>query len=151
VRIAGNQAHPGQAASDQVTEEGQPAGAVLRGGDLQAQDFPVPVGVDAGRDQGVDQDHAAVLTDLHRQGVRGEERVRALVQRPGPERLDLRVEIGCHPRDLRLAQPRDAEGLDQLLHPPRRNAEQVARGHHARQGRFGAAAALQQPVREVRP
>ena len=115
----------------------------------QAEDLAVPVSVDAGRDQDVDVDHPAALADLHRQRVRGHERVRARVQRPGAEVLDMGVELRGHHRDLRLRQPGDAEGLDQLLHPPGRDPEQVAGRHHRDQRPLGPPAPLEQPVREV--
>jgi len=41
------------AAGDQPAQERQPAGPVLGGGDVQAEDLPVAVGVDAGGEQGV--------------------------------------------------------------------------------------------------
>ena len=53
VGVGGDQRDPGQAAGDQVAEERQPAGAVLGGGDVEAEDLAVPVGVDAGGDQDV--------------------------------------------------------------------------------------------------
>jgi hypothetical protein len=149
VGVGGDQRHAGQAAGGQVAEERQPAGAVLGGGDLQPEDLPVPVSVHAGREQGVHADDAAALSDLQHQRVGGEERVRAGVQRPGPEVLHHRVQLGGHHRHLRLAQPGDAESLDQLLHPPRADPEQVAGRHHRGEGCLRAAAALQQPVREV--
>ena len=46
VRVGGDQRDAGQAAGGQVPEEPQPPGAVLGSGDLQAEDLPVPVGVD---------------------------------------------------------------------------------------------------------
>jgi hypothetical protein len=149
MRVAGDQPRPAQAAGGQVAEESQPADAVLGAGDLQAEDLPVPVGVDAGGEQRVYVDHPAALADLEHQRVGGQERVRPLVQRPGAERLDLLVELGGHHRDLRLRQPGDAQRLDKLLHPPGRDAEQVAGRHHRGQRALGAAPALQQPVREV--
>jgi hypothetical protein len=149
VGIGGDQGDSGQAAGGQVAEEPQPARAVLGGGDLQAQDLPVALGVHAGRDQRVHVHGAAVLADLQHQRVRGHERIRAGVQRPGPERLHLRVQIRGHHRHLRLRQRGDAQRRDQLLHPPRGHPEQIRRGHHRDQRRLGAAAALQQPVREV--
>ena len=88
VGVGGDQRDAGQAAGGQVAEERQPAGAVFGGGDLQAEDLPVPVGVHAGREQGVHVDDAAALADLQHQRVRGDERVRPGVQRPGPEVLD---------------------------------------------------------------
>jgi len=39
VRIGGDQLDPGQAAGGQVSEEPQPAGTVLAGGDLEAEDL----------------------------------------------------------------------------------------------------------------
>ena len=149
VGVAGDQLDPGQAAGEQAAEERQPAGAVLGGGDVQAEDLPVPVGVDAGRDQRVHADDAAALADLEHQRVGRHERVRALLQRPGAERLDLLVQLRGHDRDLRLGQRCHAEGLDQLLHPPGRHPQQVRGRHHTDQGPFGAGAALQQPVREI--
>ena len=59
----------GQAAGDQRAQEGHPAGAVLRGGDVQAEDLAVPVGVDADRDQGVNVDDATALANLLGQHV----------------------------------------------------------------------------------
>ena len=96
VGIAGDQRDPGQAAGDQVAEERQPARPVLGGGDLDAQDFSVALGVDAGGDQGVHPDDAAVLADLEHQRVGGHERVRAGVERAGAKRLDGLVELGGH-------------------------------------------------------
>jgi hypothetical protein len=61
VGISGDQGDPGQAAGGQVPEEAQPAGAVLGGADLQAEDLPVPVGVHPGREQGVHVDHPPAL------------------------------------------------------------------------------------------
>jgi hypothetical protein len=61
----------------------------------------VTVGVDPGGDQDHGVDDAAVLADLHRQRVRRDEHERTRVaERAGPERGDLLVEVGGHPRDL---------------------------------------------------
>jgi hypothetical protein len=46
VGIGDDQLDPGQAASDQPAQQRQPAGAILAGGDVEAEDLPVPVGVD---------------------------------------------------------------------------------------------------------
>ena len=96
MRIAGDQLDPGQTAGGQRPQERQPARAVLGGGDVDAQDFAVALGVDPDRDQGVHVDHPATLADLEHQGVGGHERVRAGVQRPGPKRLDGGVEFLGH-------------------------------------------------------
>jgi hypothetical protein len=91
------------------------------------------------------------LADLEHQRVRGEERVGDLIEWAGTEVGDLGVEFGGHGRDLCVAEPGDAEGLDQLLHPPSGDPEQIAGGDHRGQRAFGPAAALEQPVREVGP
>jgi hypothetical protein len=67
-----------QAAGGQVTEERQPARAILTGGDLHAQDLPVSVGVDPGRNQHVHRHHPATLSDLEHERVGCHER-----ERPG--------------------------------------------------------------------
>jgi hypothetical protein len=100
VHVGGDQGHAGQAAGGQLAEERQPPGAVLSGGDLQAEDLPVPVGVHPGGQQGVHVHDPAALADLQHQRVRRDERVRAGVQRPGPEVLHGRVEFRCHHADL---------------------------------------------------
>ena len=67
---------PDEAAGGQTAQEGQPARAVLLRGHVDAEDFALPVAVDAYRDQGVDVDGAAVLADLDGQRVDPHERVR---------------------------------------------------------------------------
>jgi len=111
----------------------------------------MPVGVHSGRHERVHVDHPAALADLEHQGVGGDEGVRAGVQPPVAEVGDLGVEVLGHLADLRLAQPGDAQALDGLLHPPGRDAQQAAGGDHRGQCPLGPAAALQQPVGEVRP
>jgi hypothetical protein len=53
------------------------------------------------------------------------------------------VEVAGHHRDLRFRQRPDAEGVNEFLHPPRRNAEEVTGRDHCRQGLFGAAASFE--------
>ena len=144
-----SQLHPGQPTSCEAAEEAQPTSTILGGGDVDAEDLPVPVGVDAGGDQHMHRHHPAALTDLHRQRVGGHERVRAHIQRPGAKRLHVLIQLLGHHADLRLAQPSDAQGLHQLLHPPSADAEQVAGGHHRAHRSLGAPAAFQQPLGEV--
>ena len=67
VRVGVDQPHPGQAAGAQRPPEAQPAGPVLGGGHVQAQDFAVALGVDPGGDQSVHVDHPALLSDLEHQ------------------------------------------------------------------------------------
>ena len=81
--------------------------------------------------------------------VGGHERVRAGVQGPGAEGFDGGVEFLGHHADLGLRQRRDPQGLHQLVHPPRRDPQQVAGRDYRGQSPFGAFAAFQQPVREV--
>lgn len=45
--VAGDHGDAGQAAGNQVPEEPQPARTIFSGGDAQAQDLPVALGVDA--------------------------------------------------------------------------------------------------------
>jgi hypothetical protein len=61
----------------------QPARPIFGGGDLDAQDFAVALGVDTHRDQGVYVDHPAVLAHLEDQRVGGHKRIRAGVQGSG--------------------------------------------------------------------
>ena len=150
VRVGDDEAYAGQAAGGQRPEEGEPARTVLVAGHVQAEDLPAAVGVDPDRDQAVHVDRPAVLADLDDQRVDPHERVRAGIQRPATERLDLRVQVPGHLRDLTLGQLFDAELLDQLLHPPRRHPEQIRGRDHADQCLLGPAAMLEQPVREVR-
>lgn len=71
---------------------------------LAGADLSVAVGIDADRHQGVDVDDLAVLADFEHQGVGGGEGVRAGVEWPVPERLDLLVELFRHDADLRFRQ-----------------------------------------------
>jgi hypothetical protein len=61
-------------------------------------------------------------------------------------RLDVLVEVGGHPGDLRLRQRVDPERLDELVHPPGGHPGQVAVRDHRDQGGLGPLAALQQPL-----
>lgn len=121
--VGDDQLDPGQAAGDQPAQERQPAGAVLGGGHVEAEDLAVPVGVHPGRHERVHVDHAAVLADLHDQGVYPDEGVGPLVEGPLAERGDLGVEVGGHLRDLRAGQRLDPELLGQALHPAGRDTE----------------------------
>jgi hypothetical protein len=100
VGVAGDQLDAGQAAGGQAAQERQPPGAVFGAGDVQAEDLPVPVGVDAGSDQGVHVHRAAALADLLGQRVDPHEHIRPGVQRPGPEPGDQLVQLGGHEADL---------------------------------------------------
>jgi collagen type II alpha len=150
VGVGDDQLHPGQAAGDQPAQKRQPPGAVLGGGDIQAEDLPVPVGVDPGRDQRVHVHHPPGLAHLHRERVHPHERVRPLIQGALAERADLGVEVGGHLADLRAGQRLHPELFGEPLHPPRADPEQVGGGHHGDQGLLGPAAVSQQPVGKER-
>jgi hypothetical protein len=104
VGVGGDQADPGQAAGDEVGEELVPRRHRFRlVATRRPEDLAVPVAVDPGGDQHDGVDHPAAFADLHRQRVRGHERERArLVQGAVAELLDVLVELGGHPGDLRL-------------------------------------------------
>jgi hypothetical protein len=51
------------------------------GGDLQAEELSVVVGVEPGRHERVDSDHPVALADLEHESAGGNERVGAGVQR----------------------------------------------------------------------
>ena len=144
-----SQFDPGQAAGGQRPPERQPAGAVLAGGDVDAEYFASALGVDPGGDQSMHVDHPAALADLEDQGVSSDEGVRAAVQRPAAEGLHRGVEFFGHHRHLPLGQTGDAQRLDQAVHPPGGHPEQVAGGHHRGQGPLGTLAAFQQPSTSV--
>jgi hypothetical protein len=118
VAVGGDQGHAGQAAGDQAAQERQPPGAVLGGGDVDAQDLPLAVGVDAGGDQRVHVHRPAALADLLSQRIDPHERVRAAVERPGPEALHHLIQLRGHHGHLRLAQPGHPQRRGELL--PRR-------------------------------
>jgi hypothetical protein len=81
---------------------------------------------------------------LHRQRIQLQEGVMRAAQWPAAEGFHLGVSARGHLRHLALGQFGDSELLGQLLHPPRRHAQQVAGGHNRDQGLLGAAAMLQQ-------
>jgi hypothetical protein len=97
--VGGYQRDAGQAAGHQVTEERQPAGAVLGRADLQAEDLPEALGVDPGGDQACTFTVGPLCRTLST-SVGGHECVGASVQRPGPKRRDLPVEVLGHLTDL---------------------------------------------------
>jgi hypothetical protein len=63
-------------------------------------------------------------------------RVRAGVEGPVAERLDLGVEFLRHDTDLGLRERGDAQRVDEFLHPSGRDTEQIAGRHHRGQGAF---------------
>lgn len=104
-------------------------GAVLGRGDVDPQDLAVPAGVDTGGHQHVHVDDPAALTH----------RVRAALQRAVAERGDLGAQDLGHLADLTFGDALDAHLLDQLVPPPRADAQEIEGGDHADQGLLGPA------------
>ena len=107
VGVGGDQQHPGQAAGDEVGEERVPGLTGLAGGDLDPEDLAVPVDVDPGRDQHDGVDDPAVLADLHRQRIRGDERERARTQPSGR----VRNAVTCSSRSAAIRETCDFDKL----------------------------------------
>jgi hypothetical protein len=90
--VRDHQLDPGQTTSDQVAQKRRPAGAVLGGEDVDAEDLAVAVGVTCSGQHAGDVDDPAGLAALDRQRVHPHIRVGAGVQRPSPERRHLTVQ-----------------------------------------------------------
>jgi len=69
---------------------------------------------------------------------------------PVAELFHMLVELGCLPADLGLRDAVDAEGLRQLVHAAGGDAGEVAVGGDRDQRGFGAFAALEEPIGELR-
>ena len=80
-RIGGDQLHIRPAVGDEPASQCQPPGAVFGRGHVQAEDCPVPVGVDSNGDQGVHIDHPTVFAHLDYQRIGPDEGVQAGIQR----------------------------------------------------------------------
>ena len=94
MRVAGDEAHPAQAAGDEVSKERFPRRGGLARRDPQAKHLTATVGVHPGSNQHDGVDDAAALADLHRQRVGGDERERASVaERAVAELLNVLVEL----------------------------------------------------------
>ena len=124
VVVAGHQGDAGQAAGGQAAQERQPARAVLGAGHVDAEDLPVPLRVDARRDQAVHVHRAAALADLLGQRIDPHERIRPGVQRPVPGSRPPARPAPRPSRTPRLRQAHHAEGGGELLHPPGRDPQQ---------------------------
>ena len=83
VAIGGDQLHAGQAAGGQAAQERQPPGAVLGGGDVQAQDLRSPPAFTPVAIRACTFTVRSPLADLLGQRVDPHECVRPGVQRPG--------------------------------------------------------------------
>ena len=87
--------------------------------------------------------HPAVLAHLDEGGVQPDVGV-GPVERAGAEALHLGVQLGAQPADLALADPLQPQRLDQVVHPPRRDALHVGLLHHRHQRPLRPRARLQQ-------
>ena len=67
--VGDDERHPGEPAGHQAAQKGRPARPVLGGEDVEAEDLSVPLGVDAGGDDGRHADHPAALSHLVEQRV----------------------------------------------------------------------------------
>ena len=149
VGVAGHQLHPGEAPRHQAAQKGQPEGPVLARPDVDAQHLARPVAGHPDGDHHRLRDDPAVVPHLDEGGVQPHVGI-GVGQRPAPEALDLRVQLGAEAADLALADPLQPQGLDQLVHPPRRDPAHVRLLHHRHQRPLGPRARLQQ-AREVAP
>jgi hypothetical protein len=123
VRVADGQPHSGQAASDQTPQEVGPEGLGLGLPDVQDQDLAAAGLVHAMRDDQRLGHDAATIADLLDLGIQEQVRVGAL-QRPGPKRLDLLIQPGADPADLRAADAQ-AQALHELIDAPRGDAADI--------------------------
>jgi hypothetical protein len=128
VLVGDAEAHTLQAAAAEVTEQLDPEGLRLNLAEVE-RDHLAPSGlVDGIGDHERLRADVTAVSDLDLLGVQPEIRVVAL-ERPLPERLDLRVERAAERRDAVLAHPLDAEPLDQPIDLPRRDAVDVRLEH----------------------
>ena len=128
--VGDDQLHPREAPSHQGTQEGEPAGPVLRRGDVDAEDLPVSVAVDGHCQEAGDVDHPSAFAHLDRQRVGPQVGVGAGVEGPVAEIVDHLVEFLGQLGDLRLRQRGDSQRLDQPGHPAGRHTFDVGFGDH---------------------
>jgi hypothetical protein len=147
--VAGDEAHAGQAAGDERTQEPGPDRAGLARADLAAQDLPLAPLVDSDPDQDRHLQDPATLADLLDLGVEPDVRVAVLVEPALPERADRPVELAAQPAHLALADPVDAQGPDQGIDLAGGHPEHVRLGDDGVQRALRAPTWLEQPVREV--
>lgn len=105
-----------EAAFAQVTQELGPEHFGLAVADHDADDFAAAVLGDAGGDDDRLRDDAVVDTCLDVGGVEEEVREADVVQRAGPEGVELCVEVRAYPGDLALGYPGvGAKGFDEVV------------------------------------
>ncbi len=111
--IGDRELDPDQPAPHQAAQKVAPKGLRFGLADVEADHLAAAGLVDAIGDHDALAANAAAVADLFDLGVEPQVWV-AAVQGPGPERLDLLIEAGGDPRDLRAGDP-EPERLDQLV------------------------------------
>ena len=143
--VGDHQAHAVQVAVFEAAEELGPERLVLRVPNVDAEDFSMPVGAQAGGDDHGFGDDLAAVADMHIGGVEPDVHERLVTQIPGAEHSDVGVDVFADPRHRRARHARvAAQGHDQVVDLPRR-------GHdHRPQGFVDPPAGFEQ-LREERP
>src|SRR4051812_20144751 len=121
MRIRDHQLHATQAAAKHALEESRPECLGFRRADVQSDDLPLTLGVRSHGDYRRDGDDPAALALLEVGRVKPEIRPFA-GQWTTEERMNPFVDLLAQLGDLRLADPAQAHGLNQLVDPSRRNA-----------------------------
>jgi len=99
----------------QRAKELGPEHPVLTVAHRQAEHFPAAVSPHPGGHHGRPGDHPAPDAGLDVSGI-GEHIGELALQRPGPERLEITVELGAYPADLALGDARRRpQRLDQIV------------------------------------
>jgi len=96
VRIGDHEYHPGEPACHKRAPASEPAGRILAGGDLDAEDLAVALSIHPSDDEHVDVDGPASLSYLNHQGIRPDDRVGAGIQGTVAKGLHLRIEAVGH-------------------------------------------------------
>ena len=126
-----------------LAQELEPELVVLGRTDIEAHHLAFARGADPDRDQHRHRDHPAVLAHLLEGGV--QEQVGELaVQAPGPEGVDLGVELLADPADLVFGDAVDAQRLGEVVDRPGADAVDVGFLDHREQRPLVPAARFQQ-------
>jgi hypothetical protein len=150
VLVADDELHAAQPALLQRGEEPSPERLVLAVADVEAEDFPRPVGGDArGHDDGHRHDLMGGVADVEVGRVEVDVGELDVPERAGAERADDLVQAGADPRHLGLRDPRlDAHGLDQVIDATAGDAVDVSLHHHRTEGLVDAAARFEDRGKE---
>ena len=119
--IGDHQLHRLQAAADEGLEKAGPEGLCLRGPDLQPDDLTASVGADGDGDYGCHGHDPAALALLEVSRVQPEIGPFAL-QWPVEEGADALIDVFAELGNLRLADPGQSHGLDEVVHSAGRDA-----------------------------